>query len=165
MAQIKFTETELKSFKRKPAKGGEASFSASLTVAVCKAMGWLDKDGNPAVADILTGATPEGDLGATSIVLESKKGNLAEYQIEIKAQRVFGFECVRRELEGKRGKGHRYDLLFKVSFADLTGCRFLEEYMVKAGDSKGTLTVTYEPQAEQKDLVEPKGKQTSIVED
>ena len=151
MAEITFTGAVLNSFSRDH-NGGTAQFTANLTLPVCKAMSWLDKAGNPAVADFLTGAKPDGELHATGMTLRSKEGDLAQYEIEFSVSKVHSFNFVRRELEGARGKGHRFELRFKVDFADLTGARYLEEYMVSAGDSKGTLTVRHDPKAKQDEL-------------
>lgn len=152
MPEITFTSCVLRSFSRNH-NGGEAQFSASLTIPVCEAMKWTNANGTPAVSDFLTGAKPEGELHGSSMTLRSKEGDLAEYEIGIDISKVHGFELVRRELPTSRGKGHRFELRFKVTFADLTACRFLEEYMVAAGDSKGSLIVRHEAKAKQGTLI------------
>jgi hypothetical protein len=135
---VRFTGVILQSFTRKPASGGTATFRSNYpTEATCKAMGW------GGMASGQTSAKLEGRLAATHAHLQPKDGELGKWEVEFDATAVDGFEGVRFEIEGKRGKGHRLELNFKVHFADKTACAALESYMVTMGEGKGTLTVSY----------------------
>jgi hypothetical protein len=135
---IKFTGVILKSFSRKPASGGVAAFRSNYpTEGTCKAMGW------GGMASGQTSANLEGRLAATHADLQPKDSELGKWQIEFDATAVDSFEGVRFEVEGKRGKGHRLEMNFKVHFADKTACAALEAYMTTMGEGKGTLTVSY----------------------
>lgn len=146
------TKAELNSFSRSRKSGGTSNFTAPLTAPVMKALG-------------LSGDIPDWgtsmdagdiDLHATKMLMQSSEGSLANYQVEVSVSRVNGFEIVRLETKGKRGKGYRLELNFKVTFADPQGCKFLEEYMLHAGSC--TLTVEYNRAAVQAALV-PDGVQ------
>jgi hypothetical protein len=133
---IQFTGVVLKSFSRSP-KGGVSSFSANYTKTVADSMGWGPLENG------VTSAKLEGRLSATHASLQPKEGPLAKYQIGFDATAVTAFEGVRYEVEGKKNKGHRLELHFKVEFADTTACKFLEEYMTTVGEGKGVLNVSY----------------------
>jgi hypothetical protein len=148
---VTFTSCVLQSFNRNH-KRGQARFSCNLTIPLAQKMGWADAQGKIAIPEIMTGGDVEGSLAGTSMTLQSSEGALAQYQIEFKITTVGTFELKRRELEKSRGKGFRFELHFTVEFPDMTGCRYLEEYMVSVGDQKGTLLVRYEPAAKQQTL-------------
>lgn len=143
--QITFTGVVLKSFSRDK-NGGKAVFHANFTEPVSKAMGW------GGFTKGQTDVTLEGSLASASLTLQPKDGELAAWLVEFKATAIKGFEALRLELEGHKGKGHRYELRFVVQFVDPTACRFLEEFITSAGEAKSTLKVTYTKQAEQSDL-------------
>lgn len=144
---LEFTNVILKTISR-TSKGGTAAFSASLTKPVIAAMKWGD------VPDWQTGSKPEGDLHAQSMTLTPPPGTaLKNNVVTVEISRVCEFEMVRREIEGKKGKGHRVDLHFKAKFADPTGLAFLEEYMVNVGEEKGRMNIEYNPAAEQQSLI------------
>lgn len=159
--KCEFTQCVLRGIARTH-KGGAAQFSSSLTDALRSK---LDLEDLP---DYLTeGKSSERELVASQIILRSKDGDLAQYEIIVQAQRVHKFELVRLEREGTKGKGTRTELRFIVKFNDPTGCAFLEEYMVKAGDSKGTLVVSYTAQPEQEELpiADPEAMQRTLQDD
>jgi hypothetical protein len=142
---IQFTGVTLKSFSRN-IHGGKANFSANFSPKVGKAMGW---------AGFTEGATSmslEGSLAASKATLQPSDGALAKWEIGFDATAVKGFEAVRYEMEGKRGKGYRYELHFYAEFKDMTACKLLEEFITNIGDHKSTLTVAYTKAAEQTDL-------------
>jgi hypothetical protein len=118
----------------------KADFSSSLSQAVMKTMGWSD------VPEWLTGAQPEGDLSATALELVPKEQELRKHAMELDISRLFKFEIVRLELEGKQGKGHRLELRFTAVFNDPAGARKLEEFMAVIGEGKCSLTVSYTKQ-------------------
>jgi hypothetical protein len=145
--KITFTGCVLKNFSRNH-NGGKANFSANFASSVAQQMSWA---GFPAGA---TSVALEGSLAASNATLQPKDGALAKWEITFDASAVKGFEAVRYELEGKKGKGHRYELHFVVEFKDMTACRYLEEFITHIGDHKSTLTVAYTKQAEQTSLVD-----------
>ena len=110
-------------------------------------MGW---NGFPAGA---TSVKLEGELHATSMTLTPKEGPLSKWTTTFDISKVSDFQAFRLESEGTRGKGHRIELRFGVSFADREGCRYLEEYMTNAGEAKASLDVSYTKQAEQSSMI------------
>ena len=98
--------------------------------------------------DCLTGANLDGSLAATAIDLAPKDPVLAKSGVSIACSLVDGFQSVRRELEGKQGKGYRSELHFVAHFADDNGCAKLEQYMVVCGETKAALSVKYNKQAQ-----------------
>jgi hypothetical protein len=145
MDQITFTGCVLKSFSRNP-NGGKAHFSANFNAKVGKQMGWA---GFP---DGATSISLEGSLAASKATLQPADGALAKWEIGFDATAVKGFEAVRYELEGKKGKGYRYELHFVAEFKDMTACKMLEEFITHIGDHKSTLTVAYTKAAEQTEI-------------
>jgi hypothetical protein len=143
--QLQFTGVTLKSFSRN-INGGKANFSANFSPKVGRAMGWA---GFPEGA---TSISLEGSLAASKATLQPSDGALAKWEIGFDATGVKGFEAVRYEMEGKRGKGYRYELHFVAEFKDMTACKVLEEFITNIGDHKSTLTVSYTKAAKQTDL-------------
>lgn len=134
--KITFTSAVLESFSRS-SKGGHAQFTASWNQNVAKALGWTE------LPDCLSGANLDGDLAASSMELRPSDKQLSKHGIELDITRVHKFEAVRLELEGKRGKGHRIEIRFKVAFAAPGTCEQLETYLLTIGEGKGSLTVSY----------------------
>ncbi len=148
MPNVSFNSAVLRSFSRN-GKGGNAAFTTSLTQSVCKALDWsLD------IPECLTNAKPEGKLVASSVELVPDQKDMAKQAVSLGVSSVSGFEIVRRELEGNRGKGHRLELRFNVGFADDNGCARLEQYMMTIGEAKGKLSVSYQRQAQQERLID-----------
>lgn len=143
MEKLTFPTVTLLSFSRKPT-GGKAVFSGSVTTAVARAMEWTD------IPECATSAALDGELSATQVELVPKDEALRRHAIILDTSKVAKFELVRREIEGKKGKGHRQELQFSVWFPDVKGARKLEEYMLTCG--KSTLSVSYQKQAQQADL-------------
>lgn len=135
--KTKFTGLTLKSFTRKP-ESIEATFSANLSAAVIESMGWAELQDHEKSVD-LTGA-----LAAQTITLNGQ-GTLSTFEVSIDAQSVSGFVGVRHEMEGKKGKGYRHELHFKVKSADRTGSRDLEKYILSIPEGKGTMIVMHSP--------------------
>ena len=143
MARTTFTSIELKKFGRDN-NGGHATFFGPLTQTVMNLMGW---DGIP---ECYAGGKLTTELAARQMELTPNDDALVRHAITLDTQKMHSFEVVRRELEGKRDKGTRLELVFKVDFADAKGCRKLEEYKLVANKSK--LCVDYEPAAVQENL-------------
>lgn len=147
MPNVSFTSAVLRSISRN-SKGGNAAFTTSLTQAVCKALDWsID------IPECLTNARPEGQLVASSVELVPDQKDMARQAVSLGVSNVSGFEIVRRELEGNRGKGHRLELRLNVGFNDSDGCARLEQYMMTIGQGKGKLAVSYTRKAEQERLI------------
>lgn len=163
---LQFVSAQLKSFGR-DRKGGYAVFAASFTKTVCDVMGW---SGFPEGAQSVK---LEGDLHATHAKLTPKEKPLIKHAVDIDINEVSGFQVLRLELEGHKGKGWRYELRFEVGFNGAAGCRQLEEYMMTIGEGKSTLLVSYSKQQplipeeeDQNDLAgEERRKATSAKED
>lgn len=157
---LSFTSVVLKKFSRS-SKGGTAEFSSSMNNRVCQAMGWGIGAGN-------TSAGLEGELHATSLVLTPKEPGLAKHKLELDIQSVREFQAVRYEVEGKKGKGFRYEIHYKVKFASKDACRDLERYMLTMGEGKATMSVSYVKQQEltgddgQRLISESQAKDTSV---
>lgn len=157
MPVIDFPKLLLRSFKRTPKKG-TATFSSELTKKIRKEMEWEEC---PASYD---GGSPGGELVASKMVLSNHKQDLANYTYEIGINRAYDFKLIKHEIEGKRGKGHRFALEFKTDFVDIEGCKVLEEYITVAADSKGNLQVTYQPAARQVNLTPAEGDTAAQIQ-
>lgn len=144
--KITFSGVRLLGFSRNAKKGGVARFRASVTPGVCEAMDWPEAD------ERLGSCKPDGDLAATHCEMIPKDKELRQWSFEIVSQRVHGFEVIRRELEGKQGKGYRHELQFDMVFGDPIGCAKLEVFLLNAGTAKCGLVVSYKPPATQDEL-------------
>lgn len=142
---ISFTGVVLKSFSRNH-NGGRANFSANLTAKVAAKMGWSE------FPDGATSVTLDGSLAASTATLKPSDGALQKWVTEFEASSVKGFEAVRYEMDGKKGKGYRYELHFGVGFADMKACSKLEAFITHVGDEKASLTISYTKAAEQMGL-------------
>ena len=143
MEKLTFTGVELDKFTRN-SKGVTADFSASFTSAVQAKMGWTE------IPECMTGAELEGELACISLEITPSDKLLEKHATNLELAQVHNFKTVRREIEGKRSKGHRTELWFKVLTQDAQAARKLELYMLVAG--KSSLRVSYEPQAKQEEM-------------
>ena len=88
-------------------------------------------------------------MHASSFILKPNESGLAKHKLEMdNVQSVTNFEAIRYEVEGKKGKGFRHEIHFKVKFAGKDACRDLERYMLTIGEGKASLTVSYVKQQE-----------------
>lgn len=156
---VTFTGAVLKSFSRADASGS-AKFSCNYTQTVKEAMEWGD------AAEYYKSGKLDGDLTGRKMTIRPSDGPLEKFTIEVDITSVYGFELTRYEIEGKRGKGHRWELHFTVDFNDPTGCRYLEEFKVNCGKGKASITISHEPQAKQDSLpgTELDSKQSKLPE-
>lgn len=143
MARTTFTSVELKKFGRDD-RGGHATWVCPLTKTVAVLMGWDE------MPECYAGGSLSTELAARIVELTPNDEGLARHAITLDIQKMHSFQVVRREIEGKRDKGTRVDLIFKTDFADAKGCRKLEEYKLVASKSK--MRVEYEPAAVQETL-------------
>lgn len=141
--KLSFTSVQLLGFSR-DSNGGRANFSSAMSNPIMKALSWIE------MPNCLIGGKLEGELAATVIELEPKEKELAKHRTSLDVQRIGKFNTVRLELESSRGKGHRTELRFTVSFPDPEGCAKLERYFLTCG--KSTLTVSYEKAAQQEEI-------------
>lgn len=135
--KTKFTGLALKSFTRTN-DSLTASMSSNLTADLIKSMGWGE------LRDHEKSVKLEGALAAQTITLNGA-GTLSSFEVSIEAQSVGDFEGVRREIEGKKQKGFRHELHFKMKSADRTGARDLEKFILSIPKGKGTMIVMHSP--------------------
>jgi hypothetical protein len=147
---LQFPTVVLKSFSRNK-NGGHAVFSSTFPRSIGDRMGW---SGFP---DGATSVKLEGELAARNMKLTPKDGPLSKWTTTFEITKVSDFQAFRFEAEGTRGKSYRFELRFAVAFADVEGCRYLEEYMTNAGEAKASLEVSYTKQAEQASLADADG--------
>lgn len=141
--KLTFPTVQLLGYSRK-STGGVAQFSSSITAQIEKAMQWND------IPECATGASLEGELASSLVMLTPKDKELEKHSVDLDCTKVCSFELVRLELEGKKGKGYRQELRFKVHFNDVKGGRKLEEYLLTCG--KGQLVVSYTKQPVQETI-------------
>lgn len=144
--KITFSGARLLQFSRSGKKGGTARFRGIVNAHVLGKMDWPEPD------ERVSSSRPEGDLQARIIEVIPKDKELRKFEFTLDCQRVHGFEIVRRELEGKKGKGFRHELQFDVTFGDQLGCAKLEHFMLNAGLAKCGVIVSYEPKAQQEEI-------------
>lgn len=144
---LNFTGATLLKFERTP-KSGSAHFSAELTASVAKAMGWTD------LPESAISAKLDGELAASVATLTPKDKEISKHEIEIDITSVDTFSVVRLETERSRGMGHRREVRFLVSFVAPDTAALLETYMLKIGEAKSTLKVSYVKQMALEEQVE-----------
>lgn len=132
--KTKFTGVTLRAFSRRNGKGGTATFSSNFSEKFRDYMKWEQPN------DKETSVSLDGSLAAKEIRLIC---STASFDKPLDATIVASFQFVRRELEGKKDKGFRHELHFKVKFADQKGARTLEEYMLAIPEGKGVLDVLH----------------------
>ena len=141
--KLTFSSVELDKLGRNN-KGAWGTFSANMNARVIQKMNWSE------VPECFTGGDLEGEIACISLTLTPTDGN-ARAAIDLELARIVEFKTVRRELEGKQGKGHRTELRFRVVCQDMKGAMKLEAYkMSNLGKSK--LEVSFENQPKQEDL-------------
>ncbi len=135
--RITFTSIRLEKFARAKQEGS-ATFSCAWNQKVASAMDWPGDIPEP-----LIGSQLEGVLNASTCEISPSKSELKKHSFEIAGATIKDFETVRREIEGKKDKGHRTELRFKVKFSDPNGMKKLEQWWNSVGEEKGSLTVSY----------------------
>lgn len=144
--KLNFTKTSLLSFTRNQS-GGSAKFSSAPSAHVIKRMGWSEPP------EWQKSACAGALLKTSTFELVPGQGDLAKHAVELAGVNVIrDFEFVKKQV--KKGKGAakaptwKTELHYSVDYDDPSGARKLEAYF-QCGASDGTLTVTYEPVAEQ----------------
>lgn len=136
MDTLVFSSARLLSFSRDQ-KIGTAKFSSSLSAAVMRGLKWAE------LPECYTGGKPEGELHTTEIEMAPDEDGLKRQKFLLSTSVLYKFEIVRLELEGKKKKGHRFELRFDIDFTDPEGAAKLEKYIAIAGEAKAKLTVSY----------------------
>lgn len=96
-----------------------------------------------ALPECLSGGNLDGDLAGDTFSLVPTEKALRQHAIDFRSTRVHSFSAVRLELEGKKDKGHRTEVRFKVDFAAPGIAAQLEQYMLTIGEAKSTATISY----------------------
>ena len=143
--KITFQNAVLLKFSRST-KGTEADFRDDFTTRVITAMDWSD------MPDCVSGSSLEGELDQAICTLTAKDVELSKMGFELDRAKVHAFNVVKREIEGKRDKGTRLELRFRLLTLDDNACQKLEAWFTSAEGAKGKLEVSYTPQAKQEHL-------------
>lgn len=106
----------------------------------------------------------QGKLTDGHFILSSRD-KLIPAEVELAFKSVTGFQLLRLELDGLKGKGFRRELRFSVTFEEIDGCAKLEAFMMRAPGSSGSLKITYLREAVQMVLAEPKATLEKILDD
>lgn len=139
--------------------GVSLKMSANLTDSICKQMHWTQEieigkktETIIGVAAFLAGAKPEGKLNGTQLEMIPTDADLKATTLTLDITSVTGFEVVRREQEGTRGKGNRQEVHFGVDVVGTAPLRKIEGYCARVGIGKLSATakasVSYEKQEE-----------------
>jgi len=143
MAQyITFPNARVQSFSRN-LTGGKISITCNLGSNVCKGMAWRQP------VDMEKSTALEGELHATSMLLTPKDKELAKFELDLEIDAVKAFKQTRKEIDGSRGKGHRHDLTFEISFSAPEVAAKLEFFMLNCGGAKCSCKVSYNQQPKQ----------------
>ena len=134
--KIIFTNVSLLSFQR-TSKEASAKLSAAFNDQIIKAMAWAE------VPECLSGGSLDGKLNATSCRLEPNEKSLRAHGIDLDLSMASDFSYTRLELEGKKGRGHRLELRFKITLADNEACAKLERYLLTIGPSPSKLSINH----------------------
>jgi hypothetical protein len=104
---------------------------------------------------ILTANAP--DAGDDKIKAKSRDGKVnTQAEINLEYDTITGFQCLRLEIEGRKGKGYRRELRFEVKFSQEDGCALLESYMMQTDNARGVLVIKYTIEPEQTAIDEVK---------
>lgn len=91
---------------------------------------------------------------AAKIKAKSRDGSVdTETQVDIEYKTITGFQLLRMEIEGNRGKGFRWELRFEASTAAPDAAANLESYMLRTDNARGSLAINYMEEPEQGTLV------------
>lgn len=148
LSTITFPSAKIAEFGRVDPASGWIKFRCSLPKGFEKLfelMGW-DIPGEKTVSEKLDGKLTGGHMILTS------KDKLVDAEVDIEFESITGFECLRLELENRKGKGFRRELRFKAQFKCVDGAANLENYMMQTDNARGSLKVSYLREAVQPEL-------------
>lgn len=140
MQKIDFSSAVLTRFER-TTKEGRAHFSASLTESLKAAMGWGD------LPDGAISTKMDGNISAQTAVLKPMDVELKQHALDMDITGVESFSIVRLEVERTKGVAKMREVRFVVTFAAPDTCALLESYMLRLGEAKAKLTISYVKQA------------------
>lgn len=110
-------------------------------------MGWQIPEGSTSTLGF-----KDAKLEGGTFILSSKD-KLIDCEIDCKYKTATNFHCERFELKGKKGKGFRRELRFRIIFEDLDGPLQLLGFLGRIPDGNGTLKLHYlEAPAEQMEI-------------
>ena len=146
---VAFPDVEIASFQRFDPSSAEVKFHAALTPAnigkLFEHFGW-DVPGDKSSL-----YSYDGKLEGGRFIIESKE-KLKSAEAEVPYLICSGFACHRLNLKGRKKKGFRRELRFKITLDAADACAKLEGYMMTVGAS-GALKLSYVEQPEQTTLV------------
>ena len=146
---VGFPDIEVAAFQRFDPASGVITFHAALTPANMGKLfghfGW-EIPGDKSALD-----SYDGKLEGGSFTLESKD-KLKDAEVNLPYLICSNFVCHRLNLKGRKKKGFRRELRFKVTFDVPDACAKLEGYMMTVG-ARGSLKLSYIEQPEQQNLV------------
>jgi len=156
--------------------GVSLKMSANLTDTICKQMKWTQEieigkktKTIVGVAAFLAGAKPEGKLNGTQLEMIPTDQDLRATTLTLDISSVTGFEVVRREQEGTRGKESRQEVHFNVAVGGTGPLKRIEAYCARVGIGKLSATakasVSYEKQEEIELLISPEQAQETLKDD
>lgn len=148
MLNITFTGARISEFGRVDSSSGWIKFHCQLGSTLngtFAKMGW-DIPGSKTKSEKL-----EGKLNGGRLALISKE-KLVDAELDMEYVTISDFECLRLELEQKKGKCFRRELRFNVTFKAMDGAALLESYQNRSDNARGALKVSYLKEAEQAPL-------------
>jgi len=154
--KISFKGIVLQSCSRKAGKNAVLSASCPYTDAIAKSMDWGD------ITELASSAKLEGALAAISLTIQPGDTQLKHHAFDLEQATVRDFEIVRREVEGKKDKGKRTELHFKIEASDPAACSKVEAYMGTIGQLKSTMQLSY---AKQEVMFEATSEQRHAFDD
>lgn len=176
IGKIQFHSVKLAEFGRVDTASGWMKFQCPMSAksmdVLFPHMGW-DIPGDKSSLEKLDGKLKGGHFILTAkaddekLKVKSQDGSVnLEMEIDIEFGEITDFQCVRLELEGRKKKGFRRELRFKATFAEKCedAAANLEAYMMRSGNSRGTLKVTYFVDPEQITMSHDES-QSSLVPD
>lgn len=149
MNHITFPSVKIAEFGRVDPSSGWIKFHSSLPKGFEKLfalMGW-DAPGDKTMSQKLEGKLEGGHLILTA------KDKLVEAEVDVAYLSITDFQCLRLELEGRKGKGFRRELRFQVKFVEEGAAAKLEAYQFECDNARGGLKVTYLIEQVQQELV------------
>ncbi len=154
MEQINFAGAKMAEFGRVDKAAGWVTFHCSLGPVHSKGfVGLFERMGWTIAGDKTSMEKLDGTLLGGKLILASKD-KLVAAEVDLDFKKLTGFSLNRLELEGRKGKGFRRELRFKVSFDCEDGCSRLESYMMATDNASGSLQVSYLPEAVQTEMTE-----------
>ena len=162
MLSITIPRAQISLIGRVDATSASAKFRSRPSPAelriVFEKMGW-SAPGKNRTQENLVGKFQGGNFILSAKLDDAEKGKLklksldgkldTEAEIDIEYESISGFQCLRMEIEGKRGKGFRFELRFSCISKSPDFAANLESYMLRTDNARGSLQIYYLPEAKQ----------------